>query len=110
MRAHLIEAQAAGFRLGVLPLFAQELQIVRAIVDGDVVERRPTALARGADEGIERDHSRAVALRVLFEEGLELARDPGAGGHGVVLLGTALGFGAAVESGFGFFTGGVGSM
>ena len=56
IRANLVEAQAAGFALRILPFVTQRAEIFVAVTDRDVVESRRACVVGAANERLEREH------------------------------------------------------
>ena len=68
MLADFVEAQTAGFSLGVPARRAQRAEVVVAIDDARRDRNRRAARVGGADQRVQRERRRAVAARELVDE------------------------------------------
>src|SRR6185437_3955291 len=84
--ADLVEAQPAGLLVRIPACLAQHAQMILAIQNGDIVEDDIAAVARRADECVQRQRRRAVAARGLLDELFDFRRELNVA-HGLTLDG-----------------------
>ena len=76
--AHLVEAQATGFAIGVAARGAERSQVVVAVRHRDAVEDGGTAIVGCAEQCVDGERGGAVSVREALDE-----RGDGVGGGGV---------------------------
>ena len=101
MRAHRIHTQFSRLALRIAPGGALRREVIAAVDDGHLIERRVPVGVHRAEECVQRERCRAIAAREAFDERLDPWRIDwtghsgfaGAAGRGVAGIGVGIGAG-----------------